>query len=206
MLADLTREQILAEQYGLVAGVDEVGRGCLAGPVCVGLVVAPLDRPIPTGLTDSKLLSPSRRQKLVPQVEEWALAWALGWAGPDEVDHLGIVGALRAAGHRALAQIDLEVGIVLLDGNHDWFSDLWTPPVVTQVKADRDCASVAGASVLAKVARDRYMESLADPGYDWAHNKGYGSAKHRAALANLGVSDHHRKTWKLLTEGTATGG
>lgn len=188
-----------------VIGCDEVGRGAIAGPVAVGLCV--VDRAVgahPLGLRDSKLLSEKRREALEPLTMSWAVHAAVGLATPDEIDRIGIVRALGLAGRRALVSLH-EAGasilesVVLLDGSHDWLTPaLSSPPRVhVRVKADRDCSSVAGASVVAKVHRDRLMieADATTPGYGWSGNKGYGSAAHFAAIAALGATDHHRRTW-----------
>ena len=195
--------------YPMVAGVDEVGRGCLGGPVTVGVVVvrAGQGRP-PRGLRDSKLLTPSARRALVPRIQRWVTAWAVADATPAEIDAIGIVAALRLAGHRALAALPTPPDAVLLDGNHDYLTPcrddgLWPadpfPPVRTQVKADVHCASVAAASVLAKTSRDAYMTQLAvhHPEYGWEINKGYATAAHRVALRRVGPSPQHRLSWRL---------
>ena len=215
--APATREVELAlgGRFGVVAGMDEVGRGALAGPVAVGvaLVDATVGEP-PAGLTDSKALSARRREALCEPIRDWVLDAAIGYSSPGEVDDVGIVGALRLAGLRALGEVagrGLLPGVVLLDGVHDWLSvpdaDLFTRaplgpagpgvPVVTRVKADLTCAVVSAASVLAKVARDAVMRGLADPGYDWCHNKGYASPAHVRALAQLGPCNLHRRSWRL---------
>ncbi|NLG63399.1 MAG: ribonuclease HII, partial [Candidatus Cloacimonetes bacterium] len=150
---------------GLVIGMDEVGRGAVAGPVAVGAVaVDPTVVLVPDGLRDSKLLTERRREALYPVVTVWGTAHGVGLASSREVDELGIVRALGLAGARALLQLHeagvaIAASLVLLDGSHDWLTPaLRHPPGVrTRVKADRDCASVAGASVLAKVHRDRIM-------------------------------------------------
>ena len=200
----------------LVAGMDEVGRGSPAGPLHVGVVVVDAATPpAPAGVRDSKLLAPARREALVPAVRSWAVACAVGWAGPGEVDAHGVVGALRLAGHRALAQLGCRPDVVLLDGGHDWLTgpaaplvDGGAPPgsgvrVVTRVKADLSCASVAAASILAKVERDAVMCALSarHPAYGWADNKGYGTAGHLEALALLGPTPHHRVSWRLPGRG-----
>ncbi|QWW18821.1 ribonuclease HII [Schaalia sp. 19OD2882] len=209
----------LAARHGIVAGIDEVGRGCLAGPVTVG--VALVDEGVgapPEGLTDSKALSARRREDLVEPVRRWVLDHELGWASAAEIDEIGVVAALRLAARRALAALvgrGRLPGVVLLDGSHDWLSlsqDLFTAtdaptlpggpevdalPVVTRVKADLECAVVSAASVLAKVARDDHMCALDDPGYGWASNKGYASAAHVEGLARLGPAGQHRRSWKL---------
>lgn len=189
----------------VVIGVDEVGRGAIAGVVAVGAcaIVPATDAP-PERLRDSKLLSPARRAEVEPQVRAWATAVAVGEAEPDEVDALGIVAALGLAGRRALIALH-EQGVpvgaatVVLDGSHDWLTPaLSLPPrILTRVKADRDCASVAGASVIAKQHRDGLMIADHDrwPVYGWAGNKGYGSTEHLAAVAVHGPSPRHRVTW-----------
>ncbi len=213
-------EEELVARYGTVAGMDEVGRGSLAGPVCVGVVVIRSRSEAPDGLTDSKLLSVKKRNALYPQIQKWALAAKVGWASPQEIDAWGLTQALRAAGLRAfhsavgaLVARGLEApGVVLLDGSHNWLlaepATLWDapeenirvplPPVVTKIKADLTCRAVSAASVIAKVERDGYMEGIPDPGYHWSSNKGYGSAEHRRAILRLGPSEHHRKTWNLF--------
>ena len=208
MRPDLRCERALLRAGAhLVVGMDEVGRGALAGPVTVGAVAVDLStRSAPRGLADSKDLTPAARTRLVPALRRWGVARGVGHASPAEVDALGIVGALRAAGRRALAAVALGVDVVLLDGSHDWLSapgDLFDdepgPRVVTRVGADRTCSAVAAASVLAKVERDTLLVALdaEHPGYGWARNKGYGSADHLAALRELGPVHHHRRSWRL---------
>jgi ribonuclease HII len=188
-----------------VIGCDEVGRGAIAGPVAVGLGAVHLEcGEMPVGLRDSKLLSEKRREALYPTATSWVQAHAVGLADAREVDEIGIVAALGLAGRRALtalheAGVGIMSSVVVLDGNHDYLTPaLATPPrITTRVKADRDCASVAAASVIAKVHRDRMMIAADDehPGYGWAGNKGYGSTAHYAALTELGPSPLHRLTW-----------
>lgn len=220
----------LLASHALVGGMDEVGRGALAGPVSVGLAIVGAATPdaFPRGLADSKQLSPARREALVEPCRAWLVDSAVAHAQPAEIDALGIVGALRLAGARALARVGERghaPGIVILDGSADWLSrpdeDLLTalspapagpdapreiPPVRTQVGADARCAVVAAASVLAKVERDALMRGLEDPGYDWASNKGYATASHVAGLGRLGAGDQHRRSWRLPgLESFATG-
>jgi ribonuclease HII len=197
-----------------LGGVDEVGRGSPAGPATCAVVV--IDQGVgrvPEGLRDSKLLSAAAREALVVAVERWALDWAVGHASAAEVDALGLTSALRLAGHRALAQLSGPIDAVLLDGSFDWLrrpeqsslltpediSQVVVPPVTTKVKADLSCATVAAASVLAKVARDALMAELAEqyPGYGWESNKGYGSPEHLDAIRRLGLTPQHRKSWSL---------
>ena len=208
---------LLRDGARLLAGMDEVGRGSLAGPVSVGVVVVDVTtRSAPKGVADSKLLAPAARTRLLPALGRWGLARAVGHASAAEIDEVGIIAALRLAGTRAMAAVTATVGpvdVVLLDGSHDWLSrpaqaDLFTldddPPVPAprvhmRVKADRTCASVAAASVLAKCERDAMMVDLAaeHPAYRWDENKGYASPEHMAALRELGPSVLHRRSWRL---------
>jgi ribonuclease HII len=188
-----------------VIGCDEVGRGAIAGPVAVGLAVVDSGVGIhPTGLRDSKLLSEKRREALAPLAAGWALYTSVGLATADEVDSLGIIASLGLAGRRALnalhqAGAAVRESVILLDGSHDWLTPALATPlsVQTRVKADQDCASVAAASVVAKVHRDRLMieADATYPGYGWSGNKGYGSAAHYAAITELGPSVLHRHSW-----------
>jgi len=188
-----------------VIGCDEVGRGAIAGPVAVGMcVVGTAVGAFPVGLRDSKMLSEKRREALAPLSRDWAAFSAVGLASPAEVDELGISAALGLAGKRALgilheAGASILDSVVLLDGHFDWLNPALTSPVrvSTRIKADRDCASVAAASVVAKVYRDHLMidADAVTPGYGWSGNKGYGSAGHFAAIAELGATDFHRRSW-----------
>ena len=188
-----------------VIGVDEVGRGAIAGPVGVGMCVVSGRMPkIPEGLRDSKLLSERRREQLAPLAQSWGLHSAVGLASPEEVDRLGITACLGLAGARALESLDnagipLAESTIILDGHFDWLSPALggKAHVVTRVKADRDCASVSAASVIAKVHRDSLMIQHDEriPGYGWRGNKGYGSAAHYAAITELGPSELHRHSW-----------
>ena len=202
---------LLAAGNAVIAGCDEVGRGSLGGPVSVGLVVVDsTTRRPPAGLRDSKLLAPAARESLVPRIEAWSCCWAIGHASAAEIDEIGILRALRLAGERALAQLRVWPDLVLLDGNYDWFTrpdravssptKIEPAQVTLKVKADLTCASVAAASVIAKVARDRHMVELADlfPWYGWRSNKGYAAPEHRAALLEIGPCAEHRKSWHLL--------
>lgn len=202
---------LFAANARLVAGIDEVGRGALAGPVSVGVAVVDVSvGEVPYGLTDSKLLTAAKREALVPKLAEWCVTFAVGHASASEIDEVGIIAALRLAGIRALTALDVVPDAVILDGSHDWltlhddlFSDsagVETPPVTMRVKADQMCASVSAASVFAKVERDAIMQELdaSFPGYGLAGHKGYGSQTHRDAIRALGASDIHRRSWNLL--------
>jgi len=214
--------RLIREGASMVIGVDEVGRGAIAGPVGVGLSVFDgHGRRIPTGLRDSKMLPEPKREALHPIVQTWSTAHAVGLASNEEIEQVGIIAALGIAAMRAFA--GLLVGavadrvadaVILLDGSHDWLSPAldrgepvargaavvapaMRPSVVTRVKADRDCAVVAAASVLAKVHRDRVMIAAdgTHPGYNWSGNKGYASADHYAAIDRLGPTPLHRWSW-----------
>ncbi|MET0975290.1 MAG: ribonuclease HII [Leifsonia sp.] len=195
--------------HRFVIGCDEVGRGAIAGPVAVGMaVIEPAHDAIPDGLRDSKLLSEKRREVLAPIATAWVLHSSVGLASAAEVDEIGIIASLGLAGKRALAGLHASGArvldsVVLLDGSHDWLSPALTTKlaVVTRVKADRDCGSVAAASVIAKVHRDRLMIEAhgLTPAYGWAGNKGYGSADHFAAIDANGPSALHRVSWLKTT-------
>lgn len=203
-----------------VIGVDEVGRGAIAGPVAVGVAAVTVDvRRVPQGLADSKLISAARRTELVPAVTRWART-AVGMASASVVDDRGIMHALGLAGARALetlvaSGVSLDGAVVILDGSFDWLSRALPPTLVpasapldvtVRVKADRDCASVAAASVVAKVERDALMVAAHDdaPHYAWASNKGYGSTAHYEAIRAVGPHALHRTTWLRADAPTAS--
>ncbi|MFK4227468.1 ribonuclease HII [Streptomyces sp. NPDC019890] len=181
----------------IVAGVDEVGRGAWAGPVTVCAAITGLRRP-PAGLTDSKLIAPKRRAELAGLLESWVTAHALGHASPEEIDELGMTAALRLAAVRALDALPVRPDAVILDGKHNYLGSPWQ--VRTVIKGDQSCVAVAAASVIAKVRRDAMMAGLqgefADYGFD--ANVGYPSPVHKAALALLGPTPHHRLSWAYL--------
>jgi ribonuclease HII len=202
------------EGHRVLAGMDEVGRGALAGPVTVGVVI--IDETCgtaPQGVKDSKLLVPHARTTMVPRIQRWAVAYGVGHASADEIDEVGIIAALRLAGVRALGEAGIRPDLVILDGNHDWltapedvgllaFTDdapVATPPVSTMIKADLTCSSVAAASVLAKVTRDAIMVGLGGehPAYGWVENKGYAAPEHLDALRRLGPCELRRRSWRL---------
>ena len=197
--------QLHAEGFARVIGIDEVGRGAIAGPVVVVATARRADsEPAPTGLRDSKLLSALQRERLAPLAASWAETWALGEASPSEIDELGIVACLRLAAERALsdvwaAGIEPARSVILLDGTHNWLAGIHPTPgsIRVQAKADRDCSIVAAASIIAKVERDRRMvlAHARAPEYAWDRNKGYGSAVHLDAIAQHGVHQLHRQSW-----------
>lgn len=214
-LPSLEFEQALfAQGVEYVIGCDEVGRGAMAGPVAVGMAVIAASSPdFPEGLRDSKLLSEKKREILAPLAAEWVLHSAVGEASAAEVDAWGITACLGLAGKRALlalheAGAPIAQSVILLDGSQDWLNPALSTPlrVQTRVKADRDCASVAAASVIAKVHRDHIMIAADSehPLYGWIGNKGYGSPTHMAAIAEHGATPFHRVSW--IKDGAASSG
>lgn len=209
----LDLEIALARRCGpgrrVVVGLDEVGRGALAGPVAVGALALEITdgavHPLPDGVRDSKKLTARRREALVDPIRETALAGAVGWAEAAEIDEVGIMAALTRAALRALDGLGVDADAILLDGDADVLTGALAaaerpaPLVELRVAADRDCASVSAASILAKVARDARMVALDEeaPEYHWASNKGYGSAAHREAIDRLGAHENHRRSWRL---------
>jgi ribonuclease HII len=209
---DLSRErQLFRAGADVVAGMDEVGRGAIAGPVSVGVVAVPPGvRSVPKGVRDSKLLRPEVREALAPRIRRWAPWHAVGHASAEEIDAMGIIAALRLAGLRALALLPVLPDLVLLDGSHDWLTppvpDLFAteeapdcPPVIMMIKGDLRCSTIAAASVLAKIERDAILRDLAavHPDYGWSGNKGYATPDHIAALRSFGTCDLHRRSWEL---------
>ncbi len=196
--------ELLASGAPFAIGVDEVGRGAIAGPVAVGAVAVGQDvgQP-PAGIRDSKLLSAKRREGLYGPIGAWAPKHAVGFVGARTVDSAGIMhslGVAAAAAIHALGIPDelLSRSVVILDGSFDYLSP-HVPGVQVRprVKADRDCLSVAAASVIAKVERDNYMVAINDtfPGYGFERHKGYGSAYHQAAIHEHGPCAEHRLSW-----------
>jgi ribonuclease HII len=199
--------QLRKSGHQMVAGLDEVGRGAWAGPVSVGVVVFPFDRRPPAGIRDSKLLSEPRREELYPLVDEWCTEWAVGHAGPEECDLLGMTRALRLAARRALGSLEVAPQVVLMDGDFDYVSDpdpacCDGPAIRTVVRGDATCVSVAAASIMAKVTRDRMMRSWAEsfPAFDFDQNKGYPSPMHRTALSGFGLTSLHRRSWSYVND------
>ena len=176
-----------------ICGVDEAGRGPLAGPVCAAAVILPPNLEIP-GLTDSKKLSDKRRRELYPVIMEKAVAFGIGLASHEEIDEINILQATFLAMERAMAQLNVRPDLALIDGNRQKDFGL---PVETVVKGDSLSASIAAASVLAKVTRDDIMVAIAQeyPGYGFEIHKGYGTKAHYEALEKLGASPIHRKSF-----------
>jgi ribonuclease HII len=186
------------------AGCDEAGRGCLAGPVFAAAVILPKGYHHPL-LNDSKQMTERNRQLLREVIERDAISWAVAQVAPAEIDQMNILQASYAAMHRALNQLSLLPDRLLIDGNR--FRPYGTVPHHCMVKGDARFAAIAAASVLAKTHRDAYMLALADqyPEYGWAQNKGYPTQEHRKAISAHGVTEHHRRTFRLLPEPTLFG-
>ncbi len=183
----------IGKGYQVVCGVAEAGRGPLAGPVCAAAVILPLGVEIP-GLNDSKKLSDKKRRELYPIIKEKALAYGIAFADHAEIDEINILQATYLAMERALAQLEMKPDIALIDGNR---AKDFGIPVQTIVHGDSLSASIAAASVLAKVTRDDLMLEMAEqyPGYGFEIHKGYGTKAHYAALQELGPSKIHRMTF-----------
>ena len=202
----------------LIAGMDEVGRGCLAGPVSVGVAVISIENiNPPENLADSKLLTHEQREELLPLVKTWVKDFAVGHASNNEIDEIGLTRALRRAGRRALVQLVTKPDHLILDGKHNWLmpeketqnmfeQEFDDGPlsvdlkIITQIKADLTCASVAAASIVAKTTRDQMMAELSKefPNYFWAENKGYAAPEHLSAIKSFGATKYHRVSWKTF--------
>ena len=198
---DLTHEMALGTR---VAGVDEAGRGPLAGPVAAASVVLDLAR-IPDGLNDSKVLSAARRAALFDVIHATAHV-GIGWASVAEIDALNIRAASLLAMQRAVLGLGFVPDAALIDGNA--CPEGLPCPGVTLIKGDAKSLSVAAASIIAKVARDRLMAGLAraHPGYGWEVNQGYPTAAHLAALQDMGVTPHHRRSFRPVHNILQSGG
>ena len=185
--------ECFAEGYQVICGVDEAGRGPLAGPVCAAAVILPPNVSIP-GLNDSKKLTDKKRRELMPVIKETALAYGIAFADEKEIDEINILQATYAAMHRAISQLSLKPDLALVDGNRAGDFGL---TVKTVVKGDSLSASIAAASILAKVTRDDLMLELSEtyPQYGFEIHKGYGTKAHYAALTEHGPSPIHRMTF-----------
>jgi ribonuclease HII len=195
---DFGEESILWDRgHRFVAGIDEVGRGCLAGPVVAGAVILPRDW-MPDGLRDSKLLDAPSRERLAAEIRRGAIAWAVGAVSPELIDRLNILRATVLASMLAAVRLSVRPDALLLDGGLPL--PALAVPQRSVIDADRLCASVAAASVVAKVARDRFMISMDEryPGYGFASHKGYTCQEHREAILALGASPLHRRSFGIL--------
>jgi len=179
----------------VTVGIDEVGRGCWAGPLVAGAVILPA--PI-AGLKDSKLLSKLQRENLDKIIRQNAVSFGLGWVSPAEIDEVGLTDAVRLAMQRALAEITIEYDEIIIDGNYNFLPD--NPTAKTMIKADRLVPAASAASIIAKVARDNFMIELAGQyqNYGFEKHVGYGTAAHLAALKSFGVCDIHRRSFKPI--------
>ena len=180
-------------QVGVICGVDEAGRGPLAGPVCAAAVILPQGEIIP-GLNDSKKLTDKKRRELFPIIKEKAVAYGIAFASEAEIDEINILQATFLAMKRAIAQLEGKADFALIDGNRETDFGI---PCQTVIKGDSSSANIAAASVLAKVTRDLYMEELAGkyPQYGFEIHKGYGTKAHYAALTEHGMCDAHRRSF-----------
>ena len=186
-------EEVYAEGYTVICGVDEAGRGPLAGPVCAAAVILPRGHQIP-GLNDSKKLTDKKRRELFPLIKEQAIAYGIGMATHEEIDEINILQATYLAMERAISQLEGKADMALIDGNR---AKDFGMAVRTVVKGDSLSANIAAASVLAKVTRDDLMVEMAKefPGYGFEVHKGYGTKAHYEALRNLGPCAIHRMTF-----------
>lgn len=183
----------------MILGIDEAGRGPWAGPLVVGAVV--LGDVKIEGLDDSKKLTKRKREALEPIIQQSACAWALGWVSAHELDSVGMSRALQLATRRAVEQIDVPYHKIVIDGTVNFLQGTAKELYVTTLpKADTLVSGVSAASILAKVARDRYMTKIGDqyPQYGFAHHVGYGTAKHRAAIEQFGIIGEHRLSFAPL--------
>ena len=191
-LWEIERE-LHAEGIGLICGVDEAGRGPLAGPVCAAAVILPPETELP-GLNDSKKLSEKKREQLFPEIQQIALAWSVAFASVEEIEERNILGATMLAMNRAIAGLSLTPDLALIDGNRNKEIEM---PSRCVVHGDARCASIAAASILAKVSRDHLMLELAReyPQYGFEKHKGYGTRAHYAALREYGPCPAHRPSF-----------
>ncbi len=178
------------------AGVDEAGRGCLAGPVVAAAVILPIDFYHPL-LNDSKQVNEKSREELSIVIKKEAIGWAVGWASAEEIDKINILQATYLAMHRAIAELKLTPQYLIIDGNR--FKPYQNISHTTIIKGDGKYASIAAASILAKTTRDNFMREIHQkyPHYKWNKNKGYGTLEHRLLMEKHGICELHRKSFKL---------
>ncbi len=191
-------KELWAQGHEVVVGIDEVGRGAWAGPLVVGAAVLPADRRV-NGVRDSKVLSEAGREQLFDRIAGWCDAWAIGEASHTECDELGMAAAQRLAAQRAIAALGVRPDAAVVDGTWNFVSP-HVAHVEMRVKADLHCLSVAAASILAKVTRDRAMREAARhyPQWSFDTNKGYPCPLHKAGLQGYGPSAIHRRTWVFM--------
>ncbi|MBI4745058.1 MAG: ribonuclease HII [Deltaproteobacteria bacterium] len=194
---DSFEKKLWSAGFNLIAGVDEAGRGALAGPVVAAAVIFPYGTEN-FGLKDSKKLTAARRESLFKEIEQKAVSIGIGVVGPEEIDRINILRATLKAMEAALSFLSHRPDYVIIDGNQSVNSDI---PHETIVKGDDRSFSIAAASIIAKVARDRMMASLHDkfPDYNFSSHKGYGTEEHRGAIYKYGMSSVHRKSFILKT-------
>lgn len=187
-------KEYIEKGFQVICGIDEAGRGPLAGPVCAAAVILPFGTEIP-GLNDSKKLSEKKREALFPVITEKAVAYGIGFASEQEIDEINILSATFLAMRRAVEALNISPDLLLIDGNQK--PKIGIGEEVTVVKGDMKSVSIAAASVLAKVSRDRYMLEKAReyPQYAFEKHKGYGTKLHYEKIAEFGVSPIHRKTF-----------
>ncbi len=186
----------------MIVGLDEVGRGCWAGPLVAAAVVL---GDLVDGLRDSKKISKKKRELLAVQIHASAAGVGVGWVTPAEVDELGLTKAVQLAMLRAMKQIECDYDEIIIDGNMNFFKNvvgLKTDNIQTIIRADDTVPTVSAASIVAKVARDAYMEGIATqyPAYGFERHVGYGTAAHLAALKQYGVTELHRKSYRPIQE------
>lgn len=191
-LWEIERE-LHTQGVGLICGVDEAGRGPLAGPVCAAAVILPAEADLP-GLNDSKKLSEKKREQLFPEIQRIALAWSVAFATVEEIEERNILGATMLSMNRAIEGLSLRPELALIDGNRNKEIEM---PSRCVVHGDARCASIAAASILAKVSRDRLMVELSReyPQYGFEQHKGYGTRAHYEALREYGPCPAHRPSF-----------
>jgi ribonuclease HII len=197
----LTVEKAMwAQGFDVIVGLDEVGRGSWAGPLAIGAAVLPRTGRV-NGVRDSKMLSEREREALFDKLTTWCAAWSIGMVSHDECDEIGMSAAQKLAARRAIEGLGVVPDRVLVDGNWDFVGEYVGVEKVTKiVKGDAKCLSIATASVLAKVSRDRLMreEDVNFPGFNFAENKGYPCPKHQIALRGYGPTTIHRRSWVFM--------
>jgi ribonuclease HII len=191
-------KEMWARGHEVVVGIDEVGRGAWAGPLMVGAAILPRDKRV-NGVRDSKVLTETNRELLFDRVAAWCETWAVGAASQEECDALGMAAAQRLAARRAVEGLAIVPDVAVVDGSWNFVTP-HVPHVEMRVKADLHCLSVAAASILAKVTRDRLMreQALHYPQWGFDTNKGYPCPMHKAALQGYGPSSIHRRTWVFM--------